>query len=64
MDIIVTYNVHHEMPFGILIAFYFYLTGLSAGSFVISVIATMFGRTDFKPLGKIGAVLAPGLLIL
>src|SRR3990170_320850 len=64
MDIIVTYNVHHEIAFGILVAQYFYFTGLSAGSFVISVIATMFGRTEYKPLGKIGAIAAPMLLIV
>lgn len=64
MDIIVTYNVHHEIPFGILIAQYFYLTGLSAGSFVISVLATMLGRLEYKPLGKIGAIAAPMLLIV
>jgi tetrathionate reductase subunit C len=37
---------------------------LSAGSFVVSVIATIGGKTEYKPLGKIGAVLAPILLIL
>jgi len=43
---------------------YFFFTGLSAGSFVISVIATLLGRKEFKPIGKITAILAPILLII
>jgi Ni/Fe-hydrogenase subunit HybB-like protein len=43
---------------------YFFFTGLSAGSFVISVIATLLGRREFKPIGKITALLAPALLII
>jgi len=64
VDLKVFYNIHYEMPLGIPIALYFYLTGLSAGSFVISVISTLGGRTEYKPIGRIGAVLAPALLIL
>ncbi len=64
MDFKIFYNIHYEMPLGLPIAFYFYLTGLSAGSFVISVISTIGGRQEYKPIGRIGAVLAPILLIL
>jgi tetrathionate reductase subunit C len=64
VDLKIFYNIHYEMPLGIPIALYFYLTGLSAGSFVISVISTLGGRTEYKPIGRIGAVLAPVLLIL
>lgn len=63
-EVQVVYNTPYEMPLGILIAIYFYFTGLSAGSFVISVIATIGGKVEYKPLGKIGAVLAPVLLII
>ena len=42
---------------------YFYLTGLSAGSFIISTMAYGFGMIRFKPLGKIGVVMATLLLI-
>ncbi len=63
MDVQIIYNIPHERPLGYLIATYFYLTGLSAGSFVVSVIATIGGKVEYKPLGKIGAVLAPILLI-
>ncbi len=64
MDFKIVYNIHYEMPLGALIAVYFYLTGLSAGSFVISVISTIGGKTEYKPIGRIGAVLAPLLLLL
>jgi len=63
MDVNIIYNVEHEMPLGIPIATYFYLTGLSAGSFIISTLAYGFGMLRFKPLGKIGVVMATLLLI-
>jgi Ni/Fe-hydrogenase subunit HybB-like protein len=64
MNVNILYNVEHEMPLGILIALYFYLTGLSAGSFIISTLAYGFGMLKFKPLGKIGVVLATCLLVI
>ncbi len=63
-DINVVYNVKHQLPLIIYIGQYFFFTGLSAGSFVISVIATLLGRKEFKPIGKITAILAPILLII
>ncbi len=60
----VLYNAPHQIPLGILLAQYFYLTGLSAGSFVVSVIAILGGKSEYKALGKIGAVVAPLCLIL
>ena len=64
MDVGIVYNTQHVIPLGVLLAFYFYLTGLSAGSFVISVISTIGGKTEYKPIGRIGAVIAPILLML
>jgi len=64
MDINVIFNVRHDVPLILYIAQYFFFTGLSAGSFVISVVATIGGRVEFKPIGKITAVLAPILLII
>lgn len=64
MDVNIIYNVEHEMPLGIPIATYFYLTGLSAGSFIISTLAYGFGMLKFKPLGKIGVVMATCLLMI
>lgn len=63
-DVNVIYSVEHQLPLVMYIAQYFFFTGLSAGSFVISVIATLLGRKEFKPVGKITALLAPALLII
>ena len=64
MEIDIFYNVPHFRPLGLPIAFYFYLTGLSAGSFVISVVSILLGKVEYKALSRISAVLAPLLLIL
>jgi formate-dependent nitrite reductase membrane component NrfD len=63
-DVNVVYSVEHQLPLIMYIGQYFFFTGLSAGSFVISVIATLLGRKEFKPIGKITAILAPALLII
>jgi tetrathionate reductase subunit C len=57
------YDIHNGETFGTLIAIYFYLTGLSAGSFIISTLSYGFGFVRFKPLGKIGIVIATLLLV-
>ncbi|MCL5961786.1 MAG: polysulfide reductase NrfD [Chloroflexi bacterium] len=63
-EVSVIYNVIHEPPLGVPIAVYFYMTGLSAGSFILSTLAYAFGVSKFKPLGKIGIVVAVILLAL
>ena len=63
MDTQLLSTVPHPASFGFAIAIYFYLTGLSAGSFIISTLAYGFGFEKYKPLGKIGVVLATLLLI-
>ena len=63
-DVNVIYSVEHQLPLVMYIGQYFFFTGLSAGSFVISVIATLLGRREFKPIGKITAILAPALLVI
>jgi Ni/Fe-hydrogenase subunit HybB-like protein len=63
-QVTVLYNAPYQMPFQLPIAQYFYFTGLSAGSFVISVIAVLGGKVEYKPLGRIGAILAPLCLVL
>jgi len=63
-DVNVIYSVEHQLPLVMYIGQYFFFTGLSAGSFVISVVATLLGRKEFKPIGKITALLAPALLII
>jgi tetrathionate reductase subunit C len=57
------YDIHNGETFGTLIAIYFYLTGLSAGSFIISTLSYGFGFERFKPLGKIGIIIATLLLV-
>ncbi len=64
MDHSVLYNVFPQETFGALIAIYFYLTGLSAGSFVLSTLAFVFGMEKFKPIGKIGVILATLFLVM
>lgn len=61
---ILIYNIFHEHPFGLPIAIYFYMTGMSAGSFLISTMSYGMGIKKFKPLGKVGVVLATLLLVL
>ena len=63
MDMSLLYTVPHGHAFGLSIAIYFYLTGLSAGSFIISTLAYGFGFEKYKPLGKVGVVIATLLLV-
>lgn len=63
-EVSIVYNVFHEAPLGIPIAIYFYMTGLSAGSFILSTLAYGFGVAKYKPIGKVGVVLATLLLVI
>ena len=64
MDTQVLYNILHQEAFGFNIAMYFYLTGLSAGSFILSTLAYGFGMNQYKPIGRVGVVLATLLLVI
>ncbi len=64
MDTQVLYNIIHQDAFGLNIAIYFYLTGLSAGSFILSTLAYGFGLEKYKPLGKVGVIVATTVLII
>ena len=64
MDVNLLYTIYNGETFGIMIATYFYLTGLSAGSFILSTLAYGFGIERYKPLGKIGVILATLLLVI
>jgi tetrathionate reductase subunit C len=64
LDSQVLYNIFHQEAFGLNIAIYFYLTGLSAGSFILSTLAYGFGMEQYKSLGKVGVVLATILLVI
>jgi len=52
----VIYNVPFVIPIGVLIAIYFYITGLHMGFYTTSVVATLLDKQEWKPIGKIGAV--------
>jgi tetrathionate reductase subunit C len=60
----ILYNVEHQEAAGVLIAIYFYLTGISAGSFILSTLAYVFGQSKFKPIGRIAVILATVVLII
>ena len=64
MESQVLFNIHPQEAFGVFIAIYFYLTGLSAGSFILSTLAFGFGMEKYKPIGRVGVILATVLLII
>jgi tetrathionate reductase subunit C len=64
MEISVLYNVPHEIPWKIYIPLYFYFTGLSAGSFILSTLSTVFRIKRFKPMALPAAIISFLLLLL
>ncbi len=64
MEASVLYNVPHEVPWKIYIPLYFYFTGLSAGSFILSTLSTVFGIKRFKPMALPAAIISFALLLL
>jgi tetrathionate reductase subunit C len=64
MEAAVLYNVPHEIPWKVYIPLYFYFTGLSAGSFILSTLSTVFGIKRFKPMALPAAVISFFLLLL
>jgi len=64
METVVLYNVPHEVPWKVLIPLYFYFTGLSAGSFILSTLSTVFRIKRFKPMALPAAIISFLLLLL
>ena len=64
MEASVLYNVPHEIPWKVFIPLYFYFTGLSAGSFILSTLSTVFGIKRFKPMALPAAIISFLLLLL
>ena len=64
MDLSVLYNVPHEVPWKVYIPLYFYFTGLSAGSFILSSLSTVFGIKKYKPLAFPAAITSFVLLLI
>jgi len=52
------YKIFTQISFDLMIVNYFFLGGISAGSFFFSVIAN-YWKKEFKPLAKTAAILAP-----
>jgi len=64
METSVLYNVPHAVPWKVFIPLYFYFTGLSAGSFILSTLSTVFGIKRFKPMALPAAIISFLLLLL
>jgi tetrathionate reductase subunit C len=64
MEAAVLYNVPHDIPWKVYIPLYFYFTGLSAGSFILSTLSTVFGIKRFKPMALPAAIISFVLLLL
>jgi tetrathionate reductase subunit C len=58
------YDVHHQTTFAWLIATYFYFTGLSAGSFVVSTMSYGFGMKMYKPISRMAVITATTCLFI
>lgn len=56
------FEVNHEIYWGLLIALYFFYTGLSAGSFILTSLGTVFGIEKYKRVAKVGVLMAIVLL--
>jgi len=64
MEAAVLYNVPHAIPWQVYIPLYFYFTGLSAGSFILSTLSTVFRIKLFKPMALPAAIISFLLLLL
>ncbi len=62
MDQTVFYNVEHHEAMGVLIVFYFFLSGLAAGAFLTAAGCRIFGGKKYEKVEKIAAFAAPALL--
>jgi Ni/Fe-hydrogenase subunit HybB-like protein len=60
----ILYNAPHYVPWKIYIPLYFYFTGLSAGSFILSTLSTVFGIKRFKPMALPSAIISFLLLLV
>jgi tetrathionate reductase subunit C len=56
MEVQLLYNVFHVESVSLLIAIYFHIVGLHAGCSIVSITATLLGKSEYKPVAKIGAI--------
>jgi formate-dependent nitrite reductase membrane component NrfD len=64
MDVQQFYNVFHEPAMGGLTAMYFFFLGIGAGTMLVSVVAGLSGKDKYAPIERIGATLAPFLVMI
>jgi tetrathionate reductase subunit C len=64
MDVNVFYNAFHLQPWGWKVATYFFLTGVSAGAFILSSLSYVFGMQRFKSIGLLSLVVAVAVLLI
>jgi len=60
----IVYDVHYQTTLAFMISYYFYLTGISAGAYLVSTLSSVFGLEKFKSASKIGVVVAVLVLLL
>lgn len=58
MNETIIYNVFHEEAYGYLVLVYFFLAGISGGSFLVSAFAKIYGKEKHEAISKMGAVIA------
>lgn len=63
MELTPLYEIHHELPFGLLVVLDFFLNGLSVGLFLVSALSTVFGWQKARQLAKPAAAMALALLM-
>lgn len=52
------FDTSQQIYWGVLLAFYLFYKGLSAGAFLLSSLGTVFGIEKFRKLAKVGAISA------
>ncbi|QED46029.1 NrfD/PsrC family molybdoenzyme membrane anchor subunit [Cytobacillus dafuensis] len=62
-------DIQHQIPFGMVIVFYIFIAGMSAGLYFFSTLGPVFGIKKMEPLAKPASVMAlaaviPGVLAL
>lgn len=56
------FSINREIYWGLFIALYFFYTGMSAGSFILTSLGGVFGIEKYKKIAKTGVILAIVLL--
>ncbi len=61
---VITYNVFHHVAWGTSISVYFWLVGVSTGSFIISSLGWVFGIERYKSIALTASITAVVILLL